>query len=207
MGSSQSCCANRGIDNRRCCNEYKPEMPEMCSGPRENDRRVHRAGSKSYGSKGDINDHGSSTRSVDTSSFWNSSRNAVDEKKSGKHIRPAFSRSTSDNSIGPRRGFGENSWIQAPDPLQGWTAEEQQVVIGIMKDHPKADRDSAQLELVVVKGMRSLKKTEAQIVQCFQHIRQHHVAYFGGIGAKGSSINMKNGLRRGSPRTSRLSST
>jgi hypothetical protein len=96
----------------------------------------------------------------------------------------------------PRKS-GQSSWIEIPKPLPDWTQEEQRSLIEIIEQHPKAARDSAQLELAVVKAMRKMpNKTQEEIIQCFRHIQQCRVAYFGGIGGKDLSPTVRKNLSR-----------
>lgn len=81
--------------------------------------------------------------------------------------------------------------------MPSWTAEEQEILIEIIREHPKAARDSTQLELAFVKAIKKLpRKTEGDLIQCFKHIQHRRVAYFGGICANDVDSSIKKCLRR-----------
>jgi hypothetical protein len=187
MGSSQSCCIDRQGGRRGCCIEYEGRMSDDRYQGRGG---IHPVGFQLFGSQSDSQD------AHDNNTLSNSRRNSLDDKKFQEHIRKILSRNGPGHVPEPRRGSGQSSWIEAPDPLPGWSAQEQDAFIEILKDHPKAARDSSQLELAVVKAIKKLNKTEAQLIQCFQHVQHCRVAYFGDIGAKEMSPNQRSSHRR-----------
>jgi hypothetical protein len=80
------------------------------------------------------------------------------------------------------------SWIEVPDPLPEWTLEQQQVVIDILKEHPKAVRDAVQLELAMTKAYKRIPtKTAPDVHECLRHIEASRIAFFGKRRMKKSS--------------------
>ncbi len=80
------------------------------------------------------------------------------------------------------------SWIEVPDPLPEWTLEQQQVVIDILKEHPKAVRDAVQLELAMTKAYKRIPtKTAPDLHECLRHIEASRIAFFGKRQTKKSS--------------------
>ncbi len=76
-------------------------------------------------------------------------------------------------------GSRRSSWIKAPQPLPGWTVEEQQAFVDILNEHPKAGRDSIQFELALVKASKRIPtKTVADFHHCVKHIDASRVALF-----------------------------
>ena len=79
-------------------------------------------------------------------------------------------------------GSRRSSWIEVPDPLPGWTIEEQDAFLSILNEYPKAGRDNTQLELAVVKALKRIPtKTNSDLHQCFKHIDASRIAYFGRV--------------------------
>ena len=80
---------------------------------------------------------------------------------------------------------GQSSWIKVPDPLPDWTSEEQQAIVDIMNEFPKACSDSTQFERALQKAMKQFPhKNEQKFIQCFRHIQKSRVAYFGSFGGE-----------------------
>ncbi len=53
------------------------------------------------------------------------------------------------------RGISQrDTWIVVPDPLPKWSLDEQHAFIEILNDHPKAGRDSVQMEMVMTRQTR-----------------------------------------------------
>ena len=83
------------------------------------------------------------------------------------------------NSHSPKSGSRVPSWQQQPAPLEGWTAQEQQVLIDELEANPQALRHHAHRERVFEKIHRLTGKTLKQIEQCYHHIQAKRIAYFG----------------------------
>jgi hypothetical protein len=98
----------------------------------------------------------------------------LDDRRNSKPTSPEPEKKRGSD---PRRS---SSWIEVPDPLPGWTMEEQHAFLDILKAHPKAGRDHVQLELVMVKALKRIPtKTIADFQQCFKHLDASRIAFFG----------------------------
>jgi hypothetical protein len=97
---------------------------------------------------------------------------------------------SSDHTLQSRRQSGNQAengsfrripWKQEiPDPLPDWTQADQQILIDILEDYPRAGRDDSQLELALVKAMKMLPhRTGPDCHRCFKHIHGSRVAFFG----------------------------
>ena len=77
--------------------------------------------------------------------------------------------------------FRNTPWKQeVPDPLPNWTQEDQQTLIEILEDYPRAGRDDSQLELALVKAMKTMPhRTGPDCHRCVKHIQGSRVAIFG----------------------------
>ena len=165
MGSSNSCCQERSAGGVCCDNvngirlcEVQPKKP-----------------------RGFVRENlpaGFSHHETGRSTTHNDNR-LTSRTSSSDHYHPTIS----------QRGMGmvgirtsehvQQSWIKVPNPLPGWTSDEQQVFIDIVKEFPRASHDSTQLELALVQGMRKLPhKKEHEFIECFEHIQESRVAYF-----------------------------
>jgi hypothetical protein len=100
--------------------------------------------------------------------------------------RSTSKKSKSKTNVGSRGSSRRrDSWIAVPDPLPSWTIEEQQAFLDILDEHPKAGRDSAQLDLVIRKALNRIPtKTESELHKCLIHVEACRVAYFGRKGVK-----------------------
>ncbi len=89
--------------------------------------------------------------------------------------------SKSDWSVQSGRGsFRQRTWKQEiPPPLPDWTKEEQQALIDVLDDYPRAGRDDSQLELAIVHAKKMLPhRTGEDCYRCFLHIKDSRVAVF-----------------------------
>ncbi len=97
------------------------------------------------------------------------------------HSASDLVRSKSDRRRQSDRGlFLRGPWKQEiPDPLPNWTLEDQQVLIDVMNDFPRAGRDDTQLEVALIHSRRKLPhKTIEECHLCFKHIQGSRVAVF-----------------------------
>jgi hypothetical protein len=96
--------------------------------------------------------------------------------------RGSIDRSSSDlaHAKSDIRRKSSGSWKQEiPTPLPDWTHEDQQVLIDILKEFPRAGRDHTQLELALVKAMKKMPhRTSDDCHRAFQHIQESRIAIF-----------------------------
>ena len=72
------------------------------------------------------------------------------------------------------------SWKRPPEPMEGWTVKEQQILIDDLDSNPHARNHHGHLERVFERTHRALPdKTLKQIEQCYRHLQAKRIAYFG----------------------------
>ena len=72
------------------------------------------------------------------------------------------------------------SWKRPPEPMEGWTVKEQQILIDDLDSNPHARNHHGHLERVFERTHRALPdKTLKQIEQCYHHLQAKRIAYFG----------------------------
>ncbi len=73
------------------------------------------------------------------------------------------------------------AWRVHPDPLPGWTSEEQGKIIQILEENPKASKDRREFGQLFVKSRVLLpNKSLEDFRKCLTHVQSSRVAYFGG---------------------------
>ena len=72
------------------------------------------------------------------------------------------------------------SWKRPPEPMEGWTVKEQQILMDDLDSNPHARNHHGHLERVFERTHRALPdKTLKQIEQCYRHLQAKRIAYFG----------------------------
>ena len=77
----------------------------------------------------------------------------------------------------------------APEPMEGWTAEEQDVLIQEINSHPHSKKSHGYLDRIFVRTHKMLpKKSINEIEQCYSHLQSKQIAYFGVKDEQGRQI-------------------
>ena len=79
----------------------------------------------------------------------------------------------------------------APEPMEGWTAEEQDVLIQEINSHPHSKKSHGYLDRIFVRTHKMLpKKSINEIEQCYSHLQSKQIAYFGVKDEQGRQVTL-----------------
>ena len=89
-----------------------------------------------------------------------------------KHILP-------ENRLVQCRESGQSSWIEIPKPLKSWSDEEQNMMLQILKEHPRHNKDPVELEKVIVHAIKKMPlKSREDCILCVEHLESRRVGYY-----------------------------
>ena len=132
---------------------------------------------------------------------WNSSRSMVSsgfqdygKSKGSKQVKSSASEdidnpSPTMSADGTRRHTGMLRGV--PPPLDGWTVQEQQILIQEIDSQPHSRKSHGYLERIFARTHRLLPaKSINEIETCYAHIQSKQIAYFGVKDTEGRQVGL-----------------
>jgi hypothetical protein len=66
-----------------------------------------------------------------------------------------------------------------PEPIKGWSTQQQQILIEELRNNPKARKSQDGLKEVFLTVQKSMpEKSRQEIEECYRHLQSNRIAYF-----------------------------
>ena len=127
---------------------------------------------------------------------WNSSSSMVSGfqdswmSKGSKQVKSSASEDI-DNFSPTKSADGTRFRRGVPPPLDGWTVQEQQILIQEIASHPHSRKSHGYLERIFARTHRLLPaKSINEIETCYAHIQSKQIAYFSVKNTEGRQVGL-----------------
>jgi hypothetical protein len=121
------------------------------------------------------------------------SRSGVEQEKSetksaerlASHCNPGVSGKQATNALKKTniatqiKAQNRNPSFKDPEPIQGWTIDEQQILIKELRKNPKAPRSAKSMKDIYSAVQNSMpEKSRHEIEDCYRHLQMNRIVYF-----------------------------
>jgi hypothetical protein len=136
----------------------------------------------------------SSRRSPDSKSSTPGSR----QNGTGNEKRDSLSSIYGGMNAALRGTKSAPAWLKDPPPMQGWTVEDQRVLLSKLEELPNARKGGDHLKIVLDRTHKEIPhKSIDEIAECFKYIERTQIAFFGPNEKNSESVkNSSSSMRR-----------